>query len=307
MTNHHEEPLLFGPQGKLLGVVTRPTHRTVGDVACLMFNFGVTHRVGPRRIQVKLARRLAQQGVATLRFDLSGLGDSQASGTSQSFEEQALGDLRQAMDQIESRLGIRRVIVVGLCSGAAHGLQAALADPRIVGLLAFDGYAFTSPGAELERRLRRFLKFPVAQVRHWIERLLGTDRPPDGDLLRTGVRAAVMTPDRLRRELETLVARGVSLYLIFSGTLQSRDRNKDQLHPLRDSAVLEQLRYEFMPNVDHSFTEVAGQDFFLDAVSGWVADIQAKKVEAGTGAITAAPRSTSKAAKHLAAALPVNC
>ncbi|MDM0017769.1 alpha/beta hydrolase family protein [Variovorax saccharolyticus] len=290
MTSFKDEPLLFGDQGQLLGVMTRPTGRPPADVACLMYNFGVTHRVGPRRIQVKLARLLAQQGVPALRFDLSGVGDSKAPGASMSFEEQALGDIKLAIDQIEARFGIRRIIVVGLCSGAIHGFQAALRDPRIVGLLAFDGHRFTSHRAKLERKLRRFLKFPVAQIRHWTERLLGTDRPPDGDLLRTGVLATVMTPDRLKREMESLVARGVSLYLVYSGTLQSRDRDKDQLHALRGSAILDQLRYEFMPNLDHSFTEVAGQDFFLDAVCGWVREIQGRETEPSAGASPVAPR-----------------
>lgn len=303
MTSHQEEPLLFGPQGKLLGVMTRPAER--GDIACLMFNFGVTHRVGPRRIQVKLARRLAQHGVASLRFDLSGLGDSQTPETAQSFEEQALGDLRQAMNQIESRLGIRRVIVVGLCSGAVHGFQAALADPRVVGLLAFDGYSFTSRGAKLERRVRRFLRFPVAQTRHWIARLLGTDRPPDGDLLRTGVRAKILTADDFRRDTEALVARGVAVYLVYSATLQSRDRNKDQLQALRGCAVLDQVRYEFMAHLDHSFTEIAGQEFFLDAVCHWVAGIQAQ--HAGLASAAPAAEPAKRTVEHLAATSATAC
>ena len=76
MNSYRDEPILFGPEHRLLGVLTRPVGSLQAGIACLMFNFGVTHRTGPRRIQVKLARRLAQQGVASLRFDLSGLGDS---------------------------------------------------------------------------------------------------------------------------------------------------------------------------------------------------------------------------------------
>ena len=124
----------------------------------------------------------------------------------------------------------------------------------------------------------------MAQLQHWTERLLGTDRPQEGDLLGTGVLAEVMTPDGFRRDMETLVARGVSLYLVYSATLQSRDRNKDQLHGLRGSAVLEQLRYEFMPDLDHSFTEIAGQSRFLDAVRDWVSEIQRDRAEASRGA-----------------------
>lgn len=284
MNSYQEDPILFGPEGKLLGVVTRPADRQPGRVACLMFNFGVMHRVGPRRIHVKLARRLAAQGVATLRFDLSGLGDSRASDTSRNFEEQAGNDLRAAIDELQARLGITQVIVIGLCSGARHGLQATLKDPRIVGLLTFDGYSFTSRGARLQRRLRRLVRFPVAQTIHWTKMLLGTYRT-DGDLLEAGTESKVVTPEGFQRDMETLIARGVSIYLVYSATFQGRDRNRDQLHALRGAAFLDQVRYEFMPNVDHSFTEVAGQDYFIDAVSGWVGEIQARH----TGLPAAAP------------------
>jgi hypothetical protein len=48
---------------------------------------------------------------------------------------------------------------------------------------------------------------------------------------------------------------------------------------LRGAAFLNQLRYEFMPSVDHSFTEIAGQEYFIDAVCGWVGEIQKKDAE----------------------------
>ena len=52
----------------------------------------------------------------------------------------------------------------------------------------------------------------------------------DGDLLGAGLLPAVMTPDDFRRDLEILVTRGASLYLVNSATLQRRGRNKDRFH-----------------------------------------------------------------------------
>jgi dienelactone hydrolase len=284
MNSYQEEPVQFGLDSGLLGVITRPTGRTSDALACVMFNFGVTHRVGPRRIQVKMARRLAQEGFATLRFDLSGIGDSQGADAALSFEEQATNDLRAALDEIEKHLGIRQVVIFGLCSGVAPGLRMAAEDSRVIGLLSFDGYAFTSPVANFERRLRRLLRFPKAQISHWIERLLGHDRP-EGDLLKTGERLKVVTPADFAREMDTLIKQGVSIYLIYSGSLQQRDRNHDQMYPLRGAPFLQKVRYEFMPKVDHSFTDIAGQQFFIDAACRWVEDIEAKRASVpSTGA-----------------------
>jgi dienelactone hydrolase len=303
MNTYKEEAIQFGRGSTLLGVVTRPSGHTSNSLACLMFNFGVTHRVGPRRIQVKMARRLAEEGFATLRFDLSGLGDSQsAEASSLSFEEQATHDLRAAIDEVEKRLGIRQVVIFGLCSGAAHGLRIALDDPRTVGLLSFDGYAFTSQAANVERRVRRFLRFPKAQISHWIDRLLGRDRP-DGDLLKTGVRAKIMTPAVFAGEMETLIERGVSIYLIYSGSLQQRDRNHDQMYPLRGAPFLQKVRYEFMPKVDHSFTEIAGQQMFMDAACRWIEDIEAKRINVPSSA--AVPAADERAPERTASALAV--
>lgn len=291
MNSYQEEPVQFGRGSNLLGVITRPIGRTSDALACLMLNFGVTHRVGPRRIQVKMARRLAQQGFATLRFDLSGLGDSEsAEASSLSFEEQAVNDLRAAIDEIEKRLGIRQVVIFGLCSGAAYGLRTALEDPRTIGLLSFDGYGFISPIANIELRVRRFLRFPKEQISHWVERLLGRDRP-DGDLRKTGVRSKV-TPADFAREMEILVKRGVSVYLIYSGSLQQRDRNHDQLYPLRGAPFLQKVRYEFMPKVDHSFTDVAGQQLFMNAACRWIEDIEAMRVTVPSRAVSAANEPT---------------
>ena len=280
MNSYREEPIQIGAASSLLGVITRPNGPMSSTVACLMFNFGVTHRVGPRRIQAKLARQLARQGFATLRFDLSGLGDSRASDTSQIFEEQAMNDLRTAVDEIEKRLGIRQIVVIGLCSGAGHGFRISIREPRVVGLLSFDGYAFTSRISDIERRVRRFLRFPVAQTRHWIERLLGKDRP-DGDLLKTGAPARAMGPRAFGHELHKMVARGMAVYFIYSGTLQSSDRRYDQLYPLRNDPVLEKVRYEFMPRVDHSFTTIEGQTLFIDAACRWVEEVEQRRVATG--------------------------
>ncbi|HEY2256174.1 MAG TPA: alpha/beta fold hydrolase [Variovorax sp.] len=304
MNNYREEPVLFGTDGTLLGVLTRPAEETaVGSVACLMFNFGVMHRVGPRRIQVKLARRLAQQGIATLRFDLAGLGDSRVSDATRSFDDQAISDVRAAIDQLQTRLGIREVVIFGLCSGAAHGHQVALQDSRVTGLLTFDGYSFTSRGAKIRRRFRRFMRFPLAQTQRWAQVLLGLNRP-SGDLL-TGERAKVMTAEDFRRDMDTLVGRGVAIYLIYSATFQDYDRNRDQLHALRGSAFLDKVRYEFMPTVDHSFTEVAGQANFMEAACSWVGEIQARMLERPTAPAPSAEKATAqKAGPAWSAALP---
>lgn len=138
----------------LLGILTPAPPSRAADVACILMNAGVTHRIGPHRLNVKLARHLADLGLTTVRLDLSGLGDSRPEGSTRGFTDQAVSDIRAAMDQVQRMNGMAGFVVSGLCSGAAIGFRAALADPRIVGL-RLDPYAYRTRRAMLRYYLER--------------------------------------------------------------------------------------------------------------------------------------------------------
>jgi pimeloyl-ACP methyl ester carboxylesterase len=79
-----------------------------------------------------LARRLAARGIASVRIDFAGLGDSVAPGDLEThvLETNRRSDLVAAIDLIGA-MGYRRVAVQGLCSGAYHAFHAAIVDPRV--------------------------------------------------------------------------------------------------------------------------------------------------------------------------------
>lgn len=91
-------PVRFGVGNSLVGMVAMPTHQAPATAACLLFNMGANHRVGPRRINVKLANALAARGMASLRFDLGGVGDSDALDTASDLQTRSVHDLQAAMD-----------------------------------------------------------------------------------------------------------------------------------------------------------------------------------------------------------------
>ena len=70
-----ETPLLFGPAQSQVAVLNAPPSGT-NDLAVIFVNAGLIHHIGPNRLHVLLARALGRQGVASLRIDLSGVGDS---------------------------------------------------------------------------------------------------------------------------------------------------------------------------------------------------------------------------------------
>jgi pimeloyl-ACP methyl ester carboxylesterase len=139
MSVDDERTLRFGPQQGLMGLLN---HREAdAPVACILLNVGVTHRVGPRRLNVKLARALGAKGVTSLRFDLAGLGDSEAPAPGTAHTDQFAADLQSAMDGVEQAIGVGRFVLLGICSGAVNAYRVAQRDPRVVGLMMYDGYA----------------------------------------------------------------------------------------------------------------------------------------------------------------------
>jgi len=85
--------------------------------------------------------RLSAQNVAGLRFDLSGVGDSETSSLGGYFVDRSVSEIQQAMDYLEKNFGHTHFVLLGLCSGADDSLATAQADPRVCGVVLLNGYA----------------------------------------------------------------------------------------------------------------------------------------------------------------------
>lgn len=127
-----EEPLRFGPQGAYCGVLCRPRAQEVG-APVIFLNAGGSHHAGWARSVVEQARRLAAAGLASLRIDLPGVGDSlgfEDRTRPAYYAESQIDAVRAAIDLLERR-GYPQVRVIGACSGAHHAFHAARLDRRI--------------------------------------------------------------------------------------------------------------------------------------------------------------------------------
>ena len=85
----------------LMGIFHERSH-SVSDqnTAVVFWNVGVSHRVGPQRQYVDIARDLSALGFCVFRFDLGGLGDSAASTTGRRREDQELVEISAALDHL---------------------------------------------------------------------------------------------------------------------------------------------------------------------------------------------------------------
>jgi len=129
-----ETVLEFACEGEsLIGVLNRPDRPS--DVGVLVLVGGPQYRAGSHRLFVRLARAVAGQGHACLRFDSRGMGDS--SGATAAFTESS-PDVGAAIDAMMTAVpGLRRVVLWGLCDAASAALlylDESGHDKRVAGL-----------------------------------------------------------------------------------------------------------------------------------------------------------------------------
>jgi pimeloyl-ACP methyl ester carboxylesterase len=289
-----ERPVLFGANTDLFGVFCTPTERNpnLERPALLFVNSGATHHVGSGRSWVLAARRLAALGFASLRMDVSGLGDSagRAEGCDNLiYVRDSLNDVLAALDWLH-RQGYPRCTVIGLCAGGALALNAALADQRVIGQVIINpGRFFLGSGITTEEikqaslhkgtgsYVRRLLRpetwkavlrgdqrakgvaRSLARRAAW--RLLGGFGDAARQLFGVQPSGAGDVPHSFRR----LAARGVDTLLVYSKgdvTLGERD-----LRLGRDGIRLQgvpRLRMVTLEGADHSLILRSARERFID-------------------------------------------
>ena len=171
--NWSEAALVVPCQGdQLVGVLAVPERPVARGV--LIVVGGPQYRAGSHRQFTLLARRLAQAGIASLRFDYRGMGDS--SGALHSYED-IEDDIRSAVDAFVERVpSVQEVVIWGLCGAASAALFYAHTDRRIGGLVLVNPWVRTEAGLA-RARLRHYYGARLLQPQFWLKILHGEFSP----------------------------------------------------------------------------------------------------------------------------------
>ena len=272
-----EQVVRFGSNNNLVGIFTEPKaeHRILGIPGAIMWNVGIHHRVGPNRVYVDLCRKLANQGYSSLRFDASGLGDSEASrAESGSDNERACLDVQAAMNLMAERTKHSQVILVSFCSGTDSAHAVASSDSRVAGLVCIEGYRFPTRGYYARYATRAL---DIGVWKRFVRRRMPQLIPPELREPKTQSQAGqeqVFVRDyislaQLRIDIRAMSARGTRLLFLYAGR-DSSYRYQSQIYDaLGGPEFRRALDVEFYPEADHLFFIQAHRDKLLDDIVRW--------------------------------------
>ncbi len=268
-----EKPILFGRTKSLVGVLTQPRDLP-SSISVVILSAGILHRVGPSRVSVHLARRLAGAGCTVLRFDLSGIGDSPMDPGASSLEASVLADIDDAITTALEESESDGVILLGFCSGADNAYHVAADNPRVKGVVLFDPSIERTKGF-YRRKTLRLLRSPRA----WMslisgrslylrvkERLAGSPpRPPEFFMLLTSKGG-----EYLRRAKAGLEA-GVRYCFILSGGTKEYCNSPAQVEEALPGVFSpDHMEVVLRSEMNHILSRKEDQEWLSKKVVAWI-------------------------------------
>jgi dienelactone hydrolase len=274
-----ERAVLLGKKKNLVAVITESEQRLSGrPPGAILLNAGLIHRVGPHRINVQIARRLAASGFHAIRLDLAGIGDSANRTDDLSLQAGVVSDVKAAMDFLGHEYELGQFVLMGICSGANNALQVAQHEARVSGIVCIEPYYFATTAYHIYVYKKRLLN-----PRSW-RRLVATDsdfwrilkRKFRAGNLRTIKNQKNRIPGgqhesfkhRITSEIQSLIGRGVNLHFVYC--MDSPSYYNHHL-PLRDHEdFLPQYHSSLFENTDHTFTLLSAQQMLVNTIDEWM-------------------------------------
>ena len=276
-----EQAVLFGDGQSLVGILTRPTSPAPTEApAVVILNTGIIHRVGHHRMFVTMSRALAAAGHTVLRFDFSGIGDSQPRSVGVPLLDACLADIKDALDWLEKERRTSRVILVGLCSGADHAVLYGHTDARITALVLMDPSIPATARYYMQYIAQRLMQLPnwinVAAGRSrifrvWVEHLWHIAR-------RSG-KSRQVTLQNLRfhpyleQSYQKSVDRGIHILAVLTEDSTRQTYREQMIDAFPNVLFKDHLKLEFFNGSDHIFTLEADRVRLMRLVLEWIASI----------------------------------
>ena len=189
--------------------------------------------------------------------------------------------LRTVLDWLERTQGVKRVVLMGLCSGADHAVLYAHTDPRIAGLVLMDPTVRPTARYYVHYVLQRLgslsnwkslftgrsglLRLALRQLRHAF-----VDRPTPEDLT---LHDLPFSP-HLRHCYRRAAQRGIRMFTVLTSITVRQTYHRQILDSFPEAALGGALRLEYFRDGDHVFSRQHDRDRLYRVVLDWLgADI----------------------------------
>lgn len=273
-----EQTLILGAENHLVATLTpaSPTRPEPPRYVAVLTNSGVIPRCGPHRMNVHLARKFAEMGIASIRFDMSGLGDSRRASSTLPVMQQWVADTRSVMDTAQAQFGCDRFLMVGFCSGAEVAYRVALEDPRLRAAVLWDQYAYPTLQSRFRTALYRLRRagprkaIQLAAARALLAlRELGRADIHGKDLATED--SSLPPIEEFTRCIQTLVDDRVELMFAYSGGEPEVFNYRGQFRAkFGHCRFINEVAFNYLELCDHLITRRAAQQSFTQMVVRWL-------------------------------------
>jgi dienelactone hydrolase len=239
-----ESSVRFGPGQTLSGILTEPEGGSAKRTL-LLVTAGLIPKHGPFRLYAEIARRLAGEGFASLRFDLGGVGDSRVLNSELPLKLRTELEIRAAADFLCGREKLTHGLAIGgLCSGAEDAFRYAENDPRVAHVFMIDPFAYRTSGWAWRHLLHR--------AGRWSLRVRGSFQPlpPQKNQL---VDYKYMERGESTRVLKATLARRVRLHFIYTGGMRESFNHPAQFPAMFPEVDLgDSVTVDYFPTLEHT-------------------------------------------------------
>lgn len=274
-----ERVAVFGARQGMLGILTTPVGDPQPDApSVLLLTSGIIHRVGSNRLSVMVARALGAIGLTVLRFDFSGIGDSERRPDATSLRESVEQDIAEAIEYLARTGGAERFILMGLCSGAYDALHYAARDPRVVGAIMvdlpgpFQGWRHHIHTLRAKLLRSTVWRSPFRKLRKYARTVFGKPTGQRGNVQMyvTGGRSTP-SAEWMQRHFDILLGRDVKLYFVFTAGIATNYNHRSQFRTSFPEAARDPgVTWEFFPQADHAFSSYTERKRLLEFVVSWL-------------------------------------
>jgi pimeloyl-ACP methyl ester carboxylesterase len=175
LTNESTRESVYSIGDSMFGILSEPflsqTRGPESESCLLLLNAGGVRHIGPNRMWVDVARRFGAKGLASLRFDLPGIGESDGEPCLDNpalYQESLVERVETAMDSLRRTHGFRRFTAIGLCAGAFWAFHAAIRNSQIRSVILLNPRLFFwDPEVDRRRMMRRGAKGLVNPSDWW--------------------------------------------------------------------------------------------------------------------------------------------